>query len=86
MSSAIRPRSAAVLVMRQDTTGAVPRVDDLVTSARRWVERKLPWYDPDRHAAAAAAQIKTVESARQDERVARRTLEAYRAAHGIRRE
>lgn len=83
MSAALRSRSHAALAVNQVWT--VTEIDDLVTRIRRKVEKALPWFDPDEYHEEAKRQEAVVAETGEATDKGRRTLEAYRRAHELRR-
>lgn len=83
MSAALRARSSGALAVNQVWT--VNEVDDLVTRIRRKVERALPWFDPEEYKEQVERQETVLAGAEKATSEGKRTLEAYRRAHELRR-
>lgn len=64
---------------------AVPGIDRLVNRIRVRFERALPWFDRDRYQEEVAQTDRQLAEAAQTVRDSRRSLEAYRHAHELRR-
>lgn len=83
MSAALKARSSGALVVNQVWT--VTEIDDLVTRIRRKVEKVLPWFDPDQYRDESERQETVLAGAEEATAKGKRTLEAYRRAHELRR-
>lgn len=79
----MRARSSGALAVNQVVT--VFEIDGLVSRIRRKVERALPWFDPDEYREESQRQETVLAGAEKASNEGKRTLEAYRRAHELRR-
>lgn len=79
----MRARSSGALAVNQVVT--VFEIDGFVSRIRRKVERALPWFDQEEYREESQRQESVLAGAEKASSEGKRTLEAYRRAHELRR-